>query len=179
MEFNHKPVLLKQCIEGLNIKENGIYVDGTLGGAGHSKEILKRLSSKGMLIGIDRDFEALDTAKERLKDFPNVKFIHDNHDQIDEKQRGFSYMLDSELDMRMDRTQTFTAKELVNTYKEEQLSNIIYEYGEEKHSRRIAKKICEYRKNKIIETTLELVEIIKMAMPYIDKSAGHPAICTL
>ncbi len=201
MEFNHKPVLLKQCIEGLNIKENGIYVDGTLGGAGHSKEILKRLSSKGMLIGIDRDFEALDTAKERLKDFSNVKFVHGNHDdikqilqdeninevdgilldlgvssyQIDEKQRGFSYMLDSELDMRMDRTQTFTAKELVNTYKEEQLSNIIYEYGEEKHSRRIAKKICEYRKNKIIETTLELVEIIKMAMPYIDKSAGHPA----
>lgn len=201
MEFNHKPVLLTQCIEGLNIKENGIYVDGTLGGAGHSKEILKRLSNLGMLIGIDRDMQALETAKERLKDYSNVKFIHGNHDnikqiiqdedinevdgilldlgvssyQIDEKQRGFSYMLDSNLDMRMDRTQSFTAKELVNTYKEEQLSNIIYEYGEEKYSRRIAKKICEYRKNKTIETTLELVEIIKMAIPYVDKNAGHPA----
>lgn len=201
MEFNHKPVLLTQCIEGLNIKESGIYVDGTLGGAGHSKEILKRLSNLGMLIGIDRDIEALETAKERLKDYSNVKFIHGNHDnikqilqdeninevdgilldlgvssyQIDEKQRGFSYMLDSNLDMRMDRSQSFTAKELVNTYKEEQLSNIIYEYGEEKYSRRIAKKICEYRKNKTIETTLELVEIIKMAIPYVDKNAGHPA----
>ena len=201
MEFNHKPVLLAECIKGLNIKKDGIYVDGTLGGAGHSKQILKLLSNKGMLLGIDRDLEALQVAKERLKEFQNVKYIHGNHDdikqilenenikkvdgilldlgvssyQIDEKERGFSYMLDSELDMRMDKTQNLTAKDVVNTYKEELLSSIIYEYGEEKYSRKIANKICQSRKNKPIQTTLELVEIIKQAIPYFDKKAGHPA----
>lgn len=201
LEFNHKPVLLKECIEGLNINPDGIYVDGTLGGAGHSKEILKLLSPKGRLIGIDRDTDALEVAKERLKDYPNVTYIHGNHDdikeileslnidkvdgilldlgvssyQIDTEERGFSYMLNSTLDMRMDKTQKLTAKEVVNTYKEEELARIIYEYGEEKFSKIIARKIIEERNKKEIETTIELVEIIKNAIPYYDKTAGHPA----
>ena len=201
MEFNHKPVLLKECIEGLKIEPDGIYVDGTMGGAGHSEEIAKLLSPKGLLIGIDRDIDALEFAKKRLKNFSNIKYIHENHDdlsqilsnleidkvngilldlgvssyQIDNEERGFSYMLNSELDMRMDRTQKLTAKEIINTYKEEELSNIIYEYGEEKFSKQIAKKIVEERTKKEISTTLELVEIIKRAIPYYDKTAGHPA----
>lgn len=201
MEFNHTPVLLEECIKGLNINSDGIYVDGTMGGAGHSKEIVKRLSEKGMLIGIDRDETALSVARERLKEFKNVKYIHGNHDeikeileelgidkvdgilldlgvssyQIDTKQRGFSYMLESELDMRMDQTQELTAKEVVNTYSEEKLAKIIYEYGEEKFSRQIAKKIVEARKKKEIEGTLELVEIIKEAIPHYNPNTGHPA----
>lgn len=201
MEFNHKPVLLKECIEGLNINPDGIYVDGTLGGAGHSKEILKLLSPKGRLIGIDRDQDALKVAKDRLKNFKNVTYVYGNHDdikeileslnidkvdgilldlgvssyQIDTEERGFSYMLDSSLDMRMDIGQSLTAKEIVNTYKEEELARIIYEYGEEKFSRAIARKIVESRNKKEIETTSELVEIIKNAIPHYDKSAGHPA----
>ena len=201
MEFNHTPVLLEECIQGLNINPDGIYVDGTMGGAGHSKEIVKRLSKKGMLIGIDRDETALSAAKERLKEYENVKYVHGNHDeikeileeleidkvdgilldlgvssyQIDTKQRGFSYMLDSSLDMRMDQSQELTAKEVVNTYSEENLSKIIYEYGEEKFSRQIARKIIDVRNKKEIETTLELVEIIKSAIPRYDPNAGHPA----
>lgn len=201
MEFNHKPVLLEECIEALNINPDGIYVDGTMGGAGHSKEIVKRLSDKGMLIGIDRDTTALEVAKERLQNYKNVKYIHGNHDdikeileklginkvngilldlgvssyQIDTEERGFSYMLDSELDMRMDQTQELSAKEVVNTYTEENLARIIYEYGEEKFSRQIAKKIVEARNEKEIQTTKELVDIIKQAIPYYDKNAGHPA----
>ena len=201
MEFNHKPVLLKECIEGLNINPNGIYVDGTMGGAGHSKEIVKKLSATGLLIGIDRDTDALNVAKERLSEFKNVQYVHGNHDdiksileelkidkvdgilldlgvssyQIDSEERGFSYMLNSELDMRMDRSQELTAKEIVNTYKEETLSNIIYEYGEEKFSKQIAKKIVEERNKQPIETTNQLVEIIRKAIPYYDKNAGHPA----
>lgn len=201
MEFNHKPVMLAECIEGLNIKPDGIYVDGTMGGAGHSKKIAEKLSPNGRLIGIDRDTEALKTAQSRLKDYKNVTYVHGNHDeikqiledlqidkvdgilldlgvssyQIDEKQRGFSYMQDSMLDMRMDQTQSLTAKEVVNTYPEEKLANIIYEYGEEKFSRQIARKICEERKIKPIQTTFELVEIIKKAIPFYDKNAGHPA----
>ncbi len=201
MEFNHKPVLLKECIEGLNIKLDGIYIDGTIGGAGHSKKILENLSHKGRLIGIDRDVEALETAKERLQEYQNVTYIHGNHDnvkqileelsigavdgilldlgvssyQIDEKQRGFSYMQDSPLDMRMDQTQSLTAKEVVNCYPEEKLANIIYEYGEERFSRQIAKEICKKRKEKKIQTTKELVEIIQKAIPFYDKNVGHPA----
>jgi len=201
LEFNHKSVLLEECIEALNINPEGIYVDGTMGGAGHSSEIVKKLSNKGVLIGIDRDTVALEVAKERLQNYSNVKYIHGNHDdikeilenlgidkvdgilldlgvssyQIDTEERGFSYMLDSELDMRMDRTQELTAKEVVNTYTEENLANIIYEYGEEKFSRQIAKKIIEVRTKKEIDTTGELVEIIKQAIPYYDKNAGHPA----
>ena len=201
MEFNHKPVLLEECIQGLNINPDGIYVDGTMGGAGHSSEIVKKLSENGMLIGIDRDTVALEVAKQRLDNYNNVKYIHGNHDdikeilesldidkvdgilldlgvssyQIDTEERGFSYMLDSELDMRMDRTQELTAKEVVNTYTEEKLATIIYEYGEEKFSRQIAKKIVEARNKNEINTTGELVEIIKQAIPYYDKNAGHPA----
>ena len=174
VEFKHKPVLLQECIENLNINSNGIYVDGTLGGAGHSLEIVKRLSKDGLLIGIDRDEEALKAAKEKLKDYKNVKYIHGNHDeikdiledlgiekvdgilldlgvssyQLDERNRGFSYMAEeSNLDMRMDRTQSLTAKEIVNTYSEDNLTRIIFEYGEEKFAKNISKKICEYRKN--------------------------------
>ena len=201
MEFKHKPVLLKETIDGLNIKKDGIYVDGTLGGAGHSKEILKKLSPKGLLIGIDRDDDALKAARENLKQFENVKYIHGNHDeikeileelkikevdgilldlgvssyQLDEKKRGFSYLGNNELDMRMDKSQKLTAKEIINKYSEEKLANIIYEYGEERFSRQIAKNICEYRKNKEIETTEELVKIIEKSLPSFSKKEGHPA----
>lgn len=200
MEFNHKSVMLSECIDGLNIKPDGIYVDGTMGGAGHSKEIAKRISKNGLLVGIDRDEEAICVAKERLKEFSNVEFVHDNHDniknilenlniqavdgilldlgvssyQLDEKNRGFSYMGDGDLDMRMDRSQKLTAKDIVNKYKEEDLARIIFEYGEEKFSRQIAKKIVQYRKEKTIETTDELVKIIEEVVPY-KKSEGHPA----
>ena len=200
MKFEHKPVMLQECIEGLQIQKDGIYVDGTLGGAGHSKEILKRLSKEGMLIGIDRDEEALEAAKENLKDYANVQYIHGNHDnikqileeigieqvdgilldlgvssyQLDEKNRGFSYLGENILDMRMDKTQKLTAKQVVNKYSEEELANIIYEYGEEKFSKRIAKNICEYRKNKEISTTKQLVEIIEKSVPR-NKKEGHPA----
>lgn len=201
MEFKHIPVMLNECIEGLNIKPDGIYVDGTLGGAGHSNEIAKRLSPKGMLIGIDRDEEAIKAAKENLKAYSNVKYVHGNHDeireilnnlqidkvdgilldlgvssyQLDERNRGFSYLGKSELDMRMDQTQTLTAKYVVNNYDEERLANIIYEYGEEKFSRNIAKNICKYRQNKEIETTDELVQIIEQSIPKAKQKDGHPA----
>ena len=201
MEFKHKPVMLEECINGLNIKPEGIYVDGTLGGAGHSKEIAKRLSKDGLLIGIDRDEDALKAAKENLKEFQNVKFVKDNHDnikqilenigiekvdgilldlgvssyQLDERNRGFSYLGNNELDMRMDKTQSLTAKKVVNTYSEEELANIIYEYGEERFSRQIAKNICIARKEKEIETTEELVKIIEKSMPAFAKKEGHPA----
>ena len=172
------------------------------GGAGHSIEIVKKLSKKGMLIGIDKDEDALNTAKSKLKKYKNVKYVHGNHDdileilkeleiekvdgilldlgvssyQLDEKARGFTYMQDGPLDMRMDKSQKLTAEYIVNNYKEEKLANIIYEYGEEKFSRRIAKGICEYRKNKKIETTLELVKIIEQNVPKVfNKNEGHPA----
>ena len=202
IEFNHVSVLLNECIENLNIKPDGIYVDGTMGGAGHSLEIVKKLSKKGMLIGIDRDEEALAVAKERLKEFNNVKYVHDNHDnideiiknlnikgvdgilldlgvssyQIDEKTRGFTYMDDGPLDMRMDKSQKLTAEYIVNNYKEQDLARIIFEYGEEKFSRKIARNICEYRKNKKIETTGELVKIIEKSIPgkFREKNS-HPA----
>ena len=201
MEFKHIPVMLNECIEGLNIKPDGIYVDGTIGGAGHSKEIVKRLSANGLLIGIDRDEEALKAAKENLKDYTNVKYVHGNHDeireilndlgigkvdgilldlgvssyQLDERNRGFSYLGKNELDMRMDRTQDLTAKYVVNNYDEERLAKIIYEYGEEKFSRNIAKNICKYRQNKQIETTEELVQIIENSIPKAKQKDGHPA----
>ncbi len=201
MEFNHKPVLLEECIDGLNIKKDGIYVDGTLGGAGHSKEILKRLSNKGILIGIDRDKEALVAAKHNLKDFNNVKYIHGNHDniksileeiginrvdgilldlgvssyQLDEKARGFSYLGDNKLDMRMDKTQELTAEDVVNNYSEEDLTKIFFEYGEEQFSRNIAKNIVKQRQLKRIETTSELVKIIGNSIPKSKQNNGHPA----
>ncbi len=171
------------------------------GGAGHSKEIAKKLSKKGKLIGIDRDEEALKAAKENLKEFENIIYIHNNHDniknilkelkidkvdgilldlgvssyQLDEKNRGFSYLGENKLDMRMDKTQELTAKEVLNTYEEERLANLIYEYGEEKFSRKIARNICEYRKQKTLETTKELVEIIEKSIPKSKQKDGHPA----
>ena len=201
MEFKHKPVMLKECIDGLNIKPNGIYVDGTLGGAGHSKEIVKKLSNEGLLIGIDRDEEALEAAKQNLKEFKNIKYVHDNHDnikkilerlqidkvdgilldlgvssyQLDERNRGFSYLGDNDLDMRMDKNQELTAKEVINSYEEEKLANIIYEYGEETFSRQIAKNIVKARSEKQIETTKELVEIIEKSIPKSKQNNGHPA----
>ena len=201
MEFKHKPVLLWECINGLNIKPDGIYVDGTLGGAGHSEQILKKLSKKGLLIGIDRDEDALNTAKEKLSKYDNVKYIYGNHDnikeilenlqiekvdgilldlgvssyQLDEKSRGFSYMLDSPLDMRMDKSQKLDAKTVVNEYEEDEIKKILLEYGEEKFASSIAKNICKYRQNKEIEFTSELVEIIKNSIPKSKQSGGHPA----
>ena len=201
MEFKHQPVMLEECIKGLNIKKDGIYVDGTIGGAGHSREIVKKLSEKGLLIGIDRDDDALSASAKILETYKNVKLVYGNHDdikqileqlgiekvdgilldlgvssyQLDERNRGFSYLGNNELDMRMDKTQSLTAKKVVNTYSEEELANIIYEYGEERFSRQIARKICEYRKNKEIETTEELVNIIEKSMPAFAKKDGHPA----
>ena len=201
MEFKHRPVMLMECIEGLDIKPNGIYVDGTLGGAGHSREIVKRLSKDGKLIGIDRDEEALEAAKENLKDFSNVIYVHDNHDniknilaeleiqkvdgilldlgvssyQLDERNRGFSYLGENTLDMRMDKTQELTAKIVVNTYSEKDLANIIYEYGEERFSRQIARNICKEREIEPIETTKQLVEIIERSIPKSKQKDGHPA----
>ena len=201
MKFEHKPVLLNETISALNIKEDGVYVDGTLGGAGHSTEILKRLSKNGMLIGIDRDTEALNAAKEKLKEYSNVTYIHGNHDeinnileeleieevdgilldlgvssyQLDEKSRGFSYLGDNPLDMRMNKDDEISAKEIVNNYQEEELSKIFWEYGEEKFSRQIAKNICKKREEKAIETTKELVEIIENTIPKSKQKYGHPA----
>ena len=201
LEFKHKPVMLEECIKGLNIKPEGIYIDGTIGGAGHSKEIAKRLNNKGMLIGIDRDEEALKAAKNNLSEYKNVKYIHGNHDnikeilekegiekvdgilldlgvssyQLDEKNRGFSYLGENKLDMRMDKTQKLTAKNVINEYPEEKLANIIYEYGEERFSRQIAKNIYKKKKNKEIETTKELVEIIEKSIPKSKQKDGHPA----
>ena len=171
------------------------------GGAGHSKEIAKRISSNGMLIGIDRDQEALKAAQNNLKEFHNIKYVHDNHDniknileklniekvdgilldlgvssyQLDERNRGFSYLGENELDMRMDKTQELTAKEVINNYEEEKLANIIYEYGEERFSRKIARNICIERKEKPITTTKQLVEIIEKSIPKSKQKEGHPA----
>ena len=191
MEFKHRSVLLDECIENLNIKENGIYVDGTLGGGGHSYYILKKLNNTGMLIGIDRDMDAIRAATDKLKEFSNFKVVHDNHAniikiledlkiyhvdgilldlgvssyQLDEADRGFSYMHDAKLDMRMNRQDKISAYNVVNEYDEDKLYRIFKDFGEERYSRQIAKRICEARKEKSIETTFELVDIIKSAMP--------------
>ena len=201
MEFKHKPVLLNECINGLNIKPDGIYVDGTLGGAGHSEEIVKKLSENGLLIGIDRDNEALEAAKKRLEKYKNVKYVHGNHDeikelllnigiekvdgilldlgvssyQLDERSRGFSYIGNAKLDMRMDKNQEITAEQIVNEYTEEKLSEIIFKYGEEKFAKTISKNICKQRENKRIETTEELVDIIRKSIPNSKQKDGHPA----
>lgn len=198
------PIMLEDCLNGLNIKKDGIYVDGTLGGAGHSSEILKKLGKNGMLIGIDKDDEALQVSNLRLgkiaknytlvkNDFKNLPEVLDglNIDkvdgilldlgvssyQLDNSERGFSYRFDSELDMRMDTTNPFSAKNVVNEYSVQELTKIFYEYGEENWSKKIAENIVEYRKEKPIETTGELVEIIKKSIPmkFQVKSTGHPA----
>ena len=202
MKFKHISVLLNECLEGLDIKKNGIYVDCTLGGAGHSSHILEKLSSEGTLIGIDQDNDALRAAKEKLKNYSNVKYVHNNFYnidsiltslnipkvdgilmdlgvssyQLDEGERGFSYMKDAPLDMRMDRDREFSAYEVVNTYSEEDLYRIIRDYGEEKFAKKIAKFIVDKRADKPIETTLELVDIIKAAIPAKARREGpHPA----
>ncbi|KAJ53386.1 16S rRNA (cytosine1402-N4)-methyltransferase [Clostridium tetanomorphum] len=202
MEFKHVSVLLRETIEGLNIKENGIYVDCTLGGAGHSSEILKLLSKEGKLIGIDQDEDALKAARERLKDYDNVTYVHDNFYnierilkdlniekvdgiladlgvssyQLDKGERGFSYMQDAPLDMRMDRRNSLSAYEVVNGYSEEELTKIIREYGEDNFAKRIAKFIIESRNKEAIKTTGELAQIIKNAIPARFRREGpHPA----
>ncbi len=200
-EFKHVPVLLDEVLEYLNIKENGIYVDGTLGGAGHSVAILKKLN-KGILIGVDRDKEALEASDKKLKQNKNVytKYIlvHNKYEnikeilnelnidkvdgvlldlgvssyQLDMQKRGFSYKEDGPLDMRMDQTQSKTAEEIINLYSEEDLANIIFKYGEERYSRRIAEAIVIYRKNKSIKTTKELTQIIESVVPF-NKKEGN------
>lgn len=203
MEFHHVSVLLDECIDNLNIKPDGVYVDCTMGGAGHSKEIVKRLSKDGLFIGFDQDINAINTAKERLSEYSDrVKFVHSNFQnlknelekigvykvdgvladlgvsshQLDEADRGFSYMQDAPLDMRMDIRCSFSAYDVVNTYSEAELSKIIKDYGEDNWAKRIAKFIVEERKEKNIETTGELVEIIKKAIPKKARIDGpHPA----
>lgn len=202
MEFKHVSVLLKESIKALNIKSDGIYVDCTLGGAGHSSHILRKLSSKGILIGIDQDVEALQAAKEKLKEYSNVKYVHNNFYniddiletleipkvdgilmdlgvssyQLDNAERGFSYMKDAPLDMRMDRENGFSAYDIINNYSLEDLHRIIRDYGEEKFAKRIASFITEKREIKPIETTFELVDIIKAAVPAKARREGpHPA----
>ena len=197
----HISVLKEEAISALNIKNDGIYVDMTLGYAGHSGEILKRLD-KGFLYAFDKDIDAINSSKERLNEignnykifntsFVNIKDSLLNEDvtkvdgilfdlgvsspELDEAARGFSYMKDSKLDMRMDQEALFSAYDVVNNYKEEELVKIFRLYGEEKHANKIAKEICSVRKTKNIETTLELVDIISRCYPYKEKRNSHPA----
>lgn len=205
MKFNHISVLLEECIEGLKIKEDGIYIDGTLGGAGHSKEIVKRLTT-GKLIGIDQDTNALDKAREVLKDdLDKVILVHDNFKnidnilkglgiekvdgilldlgvsshQLDEGERGFSYNKDARLDMRMNRDQSLSAWDVINTYDVDHIGKIIREYGEENWAKRIAEFIGQERKDSPIDTTEDLVTVIKKAVPSGARRGGpHPAMRT-
>lgn len=199
MEFSHKSVLLNEVIELLNIEPDGIYVDCTLGGAGHSKAIAERLSQNGVLIGIDKDTDALEISRERLKDYKcRIECVHSDYKkfsdvlddlnidkvdgilidlgvssyQLDNRERGFSYLSENELDMRMDRSQDFSAKNVINEYSQEKLTKIFFEYGEEKYSRRIAENIVKARP---IETTAELAVIIEACVPKKDRfKYGNP-----
>ena len=201
-EFYHVSVLLQECLDGLNIKPDGIYVDGTLGGAGHSSRIAAQLTT-GRLIGIDRDPVALKAAGERLQPFAErVTLVHSNFSevrqvlddlgieavdgilldlgvsspQLDEAVRGFSYMLDAPLDMRMDGGAALSAHEVVNTWSQDELKRILYDYGEERYAPQIAGAICRRRAEKTIETTLELADIIRAAMPAAAlREKQHPA----
>lgn len=202
MEFSHVPVLLDKCIECLNVKKGGIYVDGTLGGGGHSSHVLKLLDNTGRLIGIDRDSDALEHTKKRLSKYTNVTYVKDKHEniknilnelnidavdgilldlgvssyQLDEASRGFSYMQDAPLDMRMNRNDDFSAYDVINEYSEQKLAEIFFLYGEEKYSKQIARKIVATREDKNIETTMELVEVIKSAIPAKARNEKqHPA----
>lgn len=203
MKFNHEPVLLQETLDALNIKENGIYVDCTVGGAGHSIEILKRVGPDARLVAIDQDENALMAATERLKDYKDqVYFIKCNYaylgqildslnidkvdgvlmdigvssHQLDEGDRGFSYHQEAELDMRMDTNQELSAKDVVNKYSKEDLETIFWNYGEEKWGMRIAEFIVEARQEKEIVTTFDLVEIIKAAIPKkVRMQSKHPA----
>ena len=202
MEYLHKPVLLDECIEALNIRPDGVYVDGTLGRAGHSREIAQRLTT-GRLICIDRDTAAIDAARERLAPWMDrVTLIHSNFSelgdvlrdagvtgvdgmlfdlgvsspQLDDASRGFSYMQDAPLDMRMDLTAALSAYEVVNTWSGDELRRILYEYGEERYAPAIARAIVRTRENAPIKTTLELVDVIKSAMPPAAlREKQHPA----
>ena len=202
MEFKHTPIMLKEVIDGLNIKPSGIYFDGTLGGAGHSSEILKKISD-GLLIGCDKDQDALDVSKTRLSeisshfvlvhnDYKNYKQILNELNiqkvdgilldlgvssyQLDNQERGFSYRFDAPLDMRMDRSNSFSAKDVVNSCSQKDLERIFFLYGEEPFSKQIAKSIVTAREQKPIETTFELVDIIKQSLPEkVLRSKGHPA----
>ncbi len=199
MEFTHVPVLLEECIEGLDIKPDGVYVDGTAGGAGHSSAIAARLGENGRLIALDRDPDAVRTASERLSVFPNVTVIHSNYSQmrqvldeigvgkvdgvlmdlgvssyqLDEGSRGFSYHSDAPLDMRMSK-EGVSAADIVNTYSEPELARIIFEYGEEKFSRRIASNIIAAREKAPIETTLQLADIIRNSVPQKARREKNP-----
>ena len=202
MEFSHVSVLLDEVIEGLNIKPDGIYVDGTLGGAGHSSEVAKRLTEGGRLIGIDRDESAIAAASKRLEPYKDrVTIVRDNYlntldileelgidridgmlldlgvssYQFDEGERGFSYREDAPLDMRMDQRDELTAFTVVNEYTENELFRLIRDYGEDQFAKNIAKHIVRNRAVKPIETTLELAEIIKAAIPAKFREKGHPA----
>ena len=203
MEFKHVSVLLHETVAGLQVKPSGIYVDGTLGGGGHSYEICKQLDSEGRLIGIDQDADALKAAGRRLEQFKDkVTLCKSNYEQmrevlqelgieevdgivldlgvssyqLDEAERGFSYMEDAPLDMRMDRDQTMTARDISNEYPEGELFRIIKEYGEERYAKSIARNICKRRQQKPIETTFELVDVIRGSMPAKARNAkGHPA----
>ncbi|MGB4590159.1 MAG: 16S rRNA (cytosine(1402)-N(4))-methyltransferase RsmH [Clostridiaceae bacterium] len=201
MEFKHVSVLLEECIESLNIRADKTYVDCTLGGTGHTQEILKRLKG-GKLIGIDQDTDALKNAEILLKDYDNVILVHQNFEnikeiiienapagvdgilmdlgvssyQLDEGERGFSYMKDAPLDMRMNRDEALSAYDVVNKYPEEEIYRIIRDYGEEKWAKRVAGFIRKARDEKPIETTLELVDLIKAAIPAKARREGpHPA----
>ena len=200
IRFSHVSVLLRECIEALQIKPNGIYVDCTTGGGGHSLEIAKRLTDGGRLIAIDRDEDALRAAGKRLADFADrVTFVNSNYAmlqsvladlgipgvdgvladlgvssyQLDTAERGFSYMQDAPLDMRMDREQPLRAYDVVNTYSEEELRRILYDFGEEKFARNIAANIVKKRSERPIETTLELAELVKASMPKTAREGGH------
>ena len=203
MDFAHVPVMLGECLDGLKIKADGVYVDGTVGGGGHSSEIVKRLSDKGRLICFDKDEDALKASGARLADFKDrVTFVHDDYKnmperlnemgvgkvdgilldlgvssyQLDNAERGFSYMKDAPLDMRMDRSQRVSAYEVVNTYGEDEIAKILFDYGEEKLARAIARKIVNRRIEKPIETTLELAKIVEDTYPAKTRwKYGHPA----
>lgn len=201
MDYKHEPVLLDESIEGLNIKSDGIYVDATLGGGGHTLEMLKR-ATNGKVIGIDQDDYAIEVSEENLKDYKNFIAIKSNFINIDEilddlnidridgilfdlgvssfqldmPERGFTYNYDAPLDMRMDKSQTITARHIVNGYDEHELSRILWDYGEEKWASRIAKFIVQEREREFIETTGQLVSIIKKAIPkQVRQEGSHPA----
>ena len=202
MEFKHKSVLLEETIEGLNIKPDGIYVDGTLGGAGHAREVCKKLSAKGRFIGIDQDQDAIIAASERLAPYKQATIIRSNYCymvpelaarginkvdgilldlgvssyQLDNEERGFTYRVDAPLDMRMDQRQTQTAGDIVNGYEEKELYRIIRDYGEDKFAKNIAKHIVNERQKKPITTAGELSEIIRESIPMkVQKTGGNPA----
>lgn len=203
MKFEHVSVLLQECIDGLRIRPDGTYVDGTLGGAGHGYEVCKKLSAKGRFIGIDQDDDAIAASTERLKEFGDrVTIVKSNYEhvknvldelgvlgvdgilldlgvssyQLDTAERGFSYMSDAPLDMRMDRSSPMTAKDIVNTYEEDKLCQVIRLYGEERFAKNIARNIVQKRQDKEIGTTSELVDIIRSSMPAKARNGkGHPA----